>query len=112
MTMFVQIPAFLLATGVPSFSSRISDVLFDDTFKGIHHLQFFDWAVMVPYFAVLAVLSVYGLHRYETIRGYMKHRKRYARASPTSDWRSWRMKCSSWRRGCRCVSSDECQCQQ
>ena len=77
MTTLVPVPAFLLATGAPSFSSRISDVLFDDTFKGIHHLQFFDWAVMVPYFVVLAVLSVYGLHRYETIRGYMKHRKRF-----------------------------------
>src|SRR5689334_5159994 len=72
----VPIPAFLLVTA-PSFGSRITDVLFDDTFKGIHHLQFFDWAIMVPYFAVLAVLSVYGLHRYETIRGYMKHRKRF-----------------------------------
>ena len=82
MTTLVPIPAFLLATGVPSFSSRISDVLFDDTFKGIHHLQFFDWAIMVPYFAVLAVLSVYGLHRYETIRGYMKHRKRLSGAEP------------------------------
>ena len=79
MTTLVPVPAFLLATGVPSFSSRISDALFDDTFKGIHHLQFFDWAMMVPYFAVLAVLSVYGLHRYETIRGYMKHRKRRER---------------------------------
>ena len=37
---------------------------------------------MVPYFAVLAVLSVYGLHRYETIRGYMKHRKRLRTAEP------------------------------
>ena len=82
MTTLVQIPAFLLATGVSSFSSRITDVLFDDTFKGIHHLEFFDWAIMVPYFAVLAVLSVYGLHRYETIRGYMKHRKRMREAEP------------------------------
>src|SRR5665213_1513737 len=82
MTILVPIPAFLLATGVPSFSSRITDVLFDDTFRGIHHLQFFDWAIMVPYFAVLGVLSVYGLHRYETIRGYMKHRKRLRAAEP------------------------------
>ncbi|HYV63670.1 MAG TPA: glycosyltransferase [Bryobacteraceae bacterium] len=82
MNTFLPIPAFLLA-GAPSFSSRITDALFDDTFKGIHHLEFFDWAVMVPYFAVLAVLSVYGLHRYETIRGYMKHRKRMSQAEPS-----------------------------
>jgi len=82
MNTFLPIPAFLLA-GASSFSSRITDALFDDTFKGIHHLEFFDWAVMVPYFAVLAVLSVYGLHRYETIRGYMKHRKRMSQAEPS-----------------------------
>ena len=77
----VSIPAFFLAAA-PSFTSRISDALFDDTFKGIHHLEFFDWAIMVPYFAVLAILSVYGLHRYETIRGYLKHRKQFKSAEP------------------------------
>ncbi len=75
----LPIPAFLLAG---SFGSQISDALFDNTFQGIHHLEFFDWAIMVPYFAVLAILSVYGLHRYETIRGYMKHRKRLREAEP------------------------------
>src|SRR5678810_940968 len=77
----LAIPAFLLV-GAPSFSSRIVDAMYDDTFKGIHHLAFFDWAILVPYFTVLAVLSVYGLHRYETIRGYMKHRKRLSNAEP------------------------------
>ena len=81
MNTFLPIPAFLLA-GAPSFSSRITDALFDDTFKGIHHLEFFDWAVMVPYFAVLIVLSCYGLHRYEMIRGYWKHRKKFTEVPP------------------------------
>jgi len=82
MNTLVQIPAFLLAAA-PSFGSRIADAwIFDETFKGIHHLEFFDWAILIPYFTVLAVLSVYGLHRYETIRGYMKHRKRLSRAEP------------------------------
>ena len=81
MTTSLPIPAFLLA-GAPSLSSQLVGALFDDTFKGIHHLEFFDWAILVPYFAVLAVLSVYGLHRYETIRGYMKHRKRLCRTEP------------------------------
>src|ERR1051326_8193147 len=81
MTNFVSLPAFFLV-GVPSLGSRLAAALGDDTFVGIHHLEFFDWAIMVPYFAVLAVLSLYGLHRYETIRGYMKHRKRMAAAEP------------------------------
>jgi cellulose synthase/poly-beta-1,6-N-acetylglucosamine synthase-like glycosyltransferase len=81
MTIFVPIPAFFLA-GAPSLSNQLLDALSDNTFVGIHHLEFFDWAIMVPYFAVLAVLSMYGLHRYETIRGYMKHRKRMNSAEP------------------------------
>src|ERR1700730_10606485 len=81
MTTSLSIPAFLLV-GAPSLSSQLVGALFDDTFQGIHHLEFFDWAILVPYFAVLAVLSVYGLHRYETIRGYMKHRKRLTEAEP------------------------------
>jgi cellulose synthase/poly-beta-1,6-N-acetylglucosamine synthase-like glycosyltransferase len=52
------------------------DALFDPTFAGIHTLAWFDWALLIPYFAVLIVLSAYGLHRYEMIRGYIKHRKK------------------------------------
>lgn len=58
------------------------DALSDDTFKGIHHLEFFDWAMMVPYFVVLIILSVYGLHRYAMIRGYWKHRAQFSEIPP------------------------------
>jgi len=45
-------------------------------------LQPFDWAIMVPYFGVLLVLSVYGLHRYAMIRGYWKHRGQMLHEAP------------------------------
>ena len=54
----------------------------DNTFSGVYRLQPFDWAIMVPYFAVLIVLSVYGLHRYSMIRGYWKHRKDMLHEAP------------------------------
>jgi cellulose synthase/poly-beta-1,6-N-acetylglucosamine synthase-like glycosyltransferase len=79
---FVPIPAFLLASAAPSATSRMFNALFDNTFVGIHHLEFFDWAMLVPYFGVLAILSVYGMHRYELIRGYMKHRKQMVADPP------------------------------
>jgi cellulose synthase/poly-beta-1,6-N-acetylglucosamine synthase-like glycosyltransferase len=41
----------------------------------VHHLEFFDWALLVPYFLLLIILSVYGCHRYEMIRRYMKYKK-------------------------------------
>jgi cellulose synthase/poly-beta-1,6-N-acetylglucosamine synthase-like glycosyltransferase len=75
------IPAFLVV-GQPSATDRFIDSLFDNTFAGIHHLDWFDWALMVPYFTVLLILSCYGLHRYEMIRGYWKHRKKFSEVPP------------------------------
>jgi cellulose synthase/poly-beta-1,6-N-acetylglucosamine synthase-like glycosyltransferase len=69
-----SIPAFLLANNAAMLLNRWVDSLTDNTFKGIHHLAPFDWAILIPYFTILAVLSMYGLHRYEMIRGYMKNR--------------------------------------
>lgn len=61
------------------------DSFFDPTFAGIHTLSWFDWALLIPYFSVLIVLSVYGLHRYEMIRGYLKHRKKLSQG-PAKCW--------------------------
>src|SRR5262245_36388739 len=68
-----SIPIALLAN---SAFTQLTRVLFDDTFAGIHRLSWFDWALLIPYFSILAVLSVYGLHRYDTIRTYFKHRRK------------------------------------
>src|SRR5215472_2559557 len=67
---------FYLALLAPkSAADRLFRGLFDDTFAGIHHLAWFDWAMLVPYFTVLLILSVYGLHRYDIIRTYFKYRR-------------------------------------
>jgi len=65
------LPSFLSASAFDGVSHR----LFDETFSGIHQLSWFDWAILVPYFGVLALLSVYGCHRFETLRTYFKHRR-------------------------------------
>jgi cellulose synthase/poly-beta-1,6-N-acetylglucosamine synthase-like glycosyltransferase len=65
-----------------SINSRIAQGLFDDTFSGIYRLSAFDWALLIPYFTILAILSVYGIHRYETIRRYRKFRKNLVLESP------------------------------
>jgi len=75
-------PAFLLASNLSSATARLVDALFDDTFTDIYRLQPFDWAILIPYFAVLLVLSFYGLHRYKIIRGYWKHRKHMLDVAP------------------------------
>src|ERR1700730_9438918 len=71
MTIATGVPALLLASSANQFVHSF----FDDTFAGVHRLEFFDWALLVPYFLLLVILSVYGCHRYEMIRRYMKHKK-------------------------------------
>src|SRR6266478_1497821 len=61
---------------VVSPRTRFINGLFDDTFAGVHQLGWFDWAMLIPYFTILVILSVYGLHRYDVIRTYFKHRKK------------------------------------
>jgi len=56
--------------------------LTDDTFAGIHQLSWFDWSMLIPYFALLIILSIYGMHRYEVIRTYFKYRKRLVSEPP------------------------------
>jgi cellulose synthase/poly-beta-1,6-N-acetylglucosamine synthase-like glycosyltransferase len=80
MSIFILI--FPLLFVQPSFTSRITSGLFDDTFSGIYQLSPFDWCLLVPYFGILIILSVYGLHRYETIRRYRKFRKNLPKAAP------------------------------
>ncbi|HWQ55551.1 MAG TPA: glycosyltransferase [Bryobacteraceae bacterium] len=63
-------------------TTRFVRSLFDDTFAGIHQLAWFDWAMLIPYFSILAILSVYGLHRYDIIRTYFKHRHKKTSEPP------------------------------
>jgi len=58
---------------------QVERTLLDDTFAGIHQLSWFDWLILVPYFGLLFIVSIYGLHRYEVLRVYYKFRKRLPR---------------------------------
>ncbi len=57
--------AFLFAS-----TTDAAETFFDDTFAGVHQLSWFDWSLLLPYFAVLFILSFYGIHRYRIIRMY------------------------------------------
>lgn len=68
-----------MLTGSPSSTEKLIDALFDDTFAGVHSLATFDYLILIPYFCLLAVLSFYGCHRFEMIRGYYKGRRNMRR---------------------------------
>jgi cellulose synthase/poly-beta-1,6-N-acetylglucosamine synthase-like glycosyltransferase len=76
------LPAFFFAPATQTFADRMMAQMFDDTFAGIHRLAWFDYAILIPYFTVLIVLSFYGMHRYKVIWEYFKHRKKFANQQP------------------------------
>jgi cellulose synthase/poly-beta-1,6-N-acetylglucosamine synthase-like glycosyltransferase len=49
--------------------------LTDRTFTNVYHANAFDMAMMLPYFFVLGVLALYGLHRYWLVYDYYKYSK-------------------------------------
>jgi cellulose synthase/poly-beta-1,6-N-acetylglucosamine synthase-like glycosyltransferase len=49
----------------------------DQTFRGLYHWNWFDLALLIPYFAVMIVLSFYGIHRYTLCYLYHKYRKNH-----------------------------------
>ena len=59
----------------------------DPSFRGLYHANTFDFSIMLPYFFVMAVLAIYGLHRYAMVVNYFKYRKNAAGPPPpVSEW--------------------------
>ena len=73
----------LLVTKSPT--ERLIQNILNNPFAGVHQLAWFDWAMLIPYFTVLIILSIYGLHRYDVIRTYFKYRKN-ATGEPARRW--------------------------
>jgi cellulose synthase/poly-beta-1,6-N-acetylglucosamine synthase-like glycosyltransferase len=51
-------------------------------FRGLYATNSFDIAIMIPYFFVMTVLAVYGIHRYALVYNYYKNRKHVAGPPP------------------------------
>ena len=56
----------------------------DHTFQNLYHWQLFsfDTLLLTPYFAVMIVLSIYGLHRYKLVWQYYHYRKKATHEPP------------------------------
>jgi len=55
----------------------------DTTSKGLYHANAFDMALLIPYFVVLILLAFYGMHRYQLVYLYYKHRKNKVTEPPS-----------------------------
>jgi cellulose synthase/poly-beta-1,6-N-acetylglucosamine synthase-like glycosyltransferase len=54
----------------------------DQTFTGLYHWNLFDAALLIPYFIVMIILAIYGVHRYTMCYLYFRYRKN---ANPNPD---------------------------
>lgn len=51
----------------------------DRTFEHLYRWNWFDTALLIPYFLVMVILAFYGMHRYQLVYLYYKHRKNAAK---------------------------------
>ncbi len=74
------------ANPVSDYWRRNLDPL-SNPFKGLYQLNSFDMAIMTPYFVVMIILAMYGIHRYALVYHFYKNRKRVAPPPPAiSEW--------------------------
>src|SRR6202167_1516843 len=69
--------AILLAPSTPlakTVSVYLYRIFHKDPFRGIYQPNAFDLGILIPYFTILIILSIYGIHRYCLVYLYMKNR--------------------------------------
>jgi cellulose synthase/poly-beta-1,6-N-acetylglucosamine synthase-like glycosyltransferase len=54
----------------------------DRTFEHLYKWNPFDTALLIPYFIVMVILAFYGMHRYQLVYLYYKHKKNAAKEPP------------------------------
>ena len=75
-----------VAGPVSDYWRRNTDPL-SNPFRGLYQLNSFDLVVMAPYFVVMVILAMYGIHRYVLVYYFFKNRKRIAPPPPEiSEW--------------------------
>ena len=70
-------PELLAQASQNSFRHYLRMQYADQTFKGLYHWNWFDASMLLPYFAVMILLSFYGMHRYTLCYNYFKYKKNH-----------------------------------
>ena len=85
--MHAHLPMLVLFAAHTASIGQYWHKLTDKTFTGIYHANFFDLAMMVPYFIVLFILAIYGMHRYLLVYNYYTYAKNVPGPPPVAT--SW-----------------------
>jgi cellulose synthase/poly-beta-1,6-N-acetylglucosamine synthase-like glycosyltransferase len=83
----VQTTSFLPLLAAQTSLGHYWQKITDRTFSGVYHANGFDLAMMIPYFIVLFILALYGLHRYWLVYDYYAYRKNVPAQPPAvTEW--------------------------
>jgi len=72
-----EVSRFLAFAPQSGFRHYLKMQFADQTFRGLYHWNLFDACMLLPYFAVMIILSLYGIHRYTLCYLYFKYRRNY-----------------------------------
>lgn len=78
-SVYLESALYLAQSPVVKYWKRLTD----PTFRGLYHANAFDVLMLIPYFLVLIVLAMYGLHRYWLVYTFFKHRDNVPGPPPT-----------------------------
>ncbi len=68
--------AFFVSRGI---SHYLRSHYTDPTFQHLYQWNWFDATLLIPYFVVMIILAFYGVHRYQLVWLYYRHRKNATR---------------------------------
>ena len=74
---------FLFAAAQRGLVGYFKRQFLDRTFKGLYTPNGFDLMLLIPYFVVMIILAVYGLHRYALVYMYYHNRKNRTSEAPS-----------------------------
>ena len=74
----------LVAPGNPLLH-YVQRIFHKDPFQGLYQPNAFDLSILIPYFTILIILSIYGIHRYHLTWVYLRHRKNAPRPAKDFD---------------------------
>jgi cellulose synthase/poly-beta-1,6-N-acetylglucosamine synthase-like glycosyltransferase len=74
----MRLSAFVVFAPQHGIIHDLKKIFYADELSQVpYHLNWFDSAVLVPYFAVMIILAIYGIHRYTMCYLYFKYKKNY-----------------------------------
>ncbi len=76
--MWVQ-QLFLMGAPLSPWQKVFRQFFPHDRFVGLYQVNAFDLAFLIPYFTVLVILAMYGIHRYHLVYLYFRHRANRAK---------------------------------